>query len=335
MKEIQELKNRSAKGPVLDELNYLPEPIAKMLKRQHYALFGHSAVKTCHYTKKELVKGEGCYKKKFYGIQSHRCLQMTPSVSYCEQKCVYCWRPLTEFDHFGSEKTDSAKKVAVKSIEMQRKLLSGFGAQASKIGITKLAEAKNPKHVAISLSGEPTLYPYISELIKEYKEQGMSVFLVSNGLHPEILETMEMPTQLYISVDAVNKDMHRKIDRPQIKDAWERIMLTLKLLPKLKTRKVIRLTCIKGMNMSHEKEFGDLFRSAEPDFVELKGYSYVGYSRTRLNAENSPNHNEVREFAGKINNHLRYVLESEHLPSRAVLLGNGKTSRLIDFSTTN
>ena len=89
------------------------------------------------------------------------------------------------------------------------------------------------------------------------------------------------------------------------------------------------------MNMGHEKEFAELFSSAMPDFVELKGYSHIGYSRTRLREENSPSHNEVRGFAEKINKHLGYMMESEHIPSRAVLLGNGKTSRLIDFSTDN
>jgi len=101
--------------------HYLPKHLGDMLKRQHYALFGHSAVKTCHYTKKELTEGKGCYKSKFYGINSHRCVQMTPSVSYCEQKCVYCWRPLTEFNHFDSKKVDDAETIVEQSLLMQKK----------------------------------------------------------------------------------------------------------------------------------------------------------------------------------------------------------------------
>jgi wyosine [tRNA(Phe)-imidazoG37] synthetase (radical SAM superfamily) len=28
----------------------------------------------------------------FYGIRSHRCLQMTPVVDQCTHNCLFCWR---------------------------------------------------------------------------------------------------------------------------------------------------------------------------------------------------------------------------------------------------
>jgi len=144
-----DFKPKKAPQSKQGEDHYLPTHLANMLKRQQYAIFGHSGVKTCHYTKKDLTKGDGCYKKKFYGISSHECMQMTPSISYCEQKCTYCWRPLTEFNHFESEKVDEPEYIVEKSIEMQRKLLSGFGSQEETIGKDKLEAARNPKHVAI------------------------------------------------------------------------------------------------------------------------------------------------------------------------------------------
>ena len=33
----------------------------------------------------------GCYKHSFYGIESHRCMEATPSLA-CANKCVFCWR---------------------------------------------------------------------------------------------------------------------------------------------------------------------------------------------------------------------------------------------------
>ncbi len=33
----------------------------------------------------------GCYKHTFYGIESHRCMETTPSLA-CANKCVFCWR---------------------------------------------------------------------------------------------------------------------------------------------------------------------------------------------------------------------------------------------------
>ncbi|HDM36274.1 MAG TPA: 4-demethylwyosine synthase TYW1, partial [Candidatus Syntrophoarchaeum butanivorans] len=39
--------------------------------------------------------GEFCYKGRFYGVASHRCIQMTPTI-LCNQACIHCWRPFIE-----------------------------------------------------------------------------------------------------------------------------------------------------------------------------------------------------------------------------------------------
>lgn len=39
-----------------------------------------------------MLRGRGgCYKHSFYGIESHRCMETTPSLA-CANKCVFCWR---------------------------------------------------------------------------------------------------------------------------------------------------------------------------------------------------------------------------------------------------
>ena len=43
------------------------------------------------------------------------------------------------------------------SVKAQRRLISGFGGNP-KVPKEKFLDAQNPKHVAISLNGEPTLY---------------------------------------------------------------------------------------------------------------------------------------------------------------------------------
>lgn len=41
---------------------------------------------------KAMLRGRGgCYKHTFYGIESHRCMETTPSLA-CANKCVFCWR---------------------------------------------------------------------------------------------------------------------------------------------------------------------------------------------------------------------------------------------------
>jgi tRNA wybutosine-synthesizing protein 1 len=305
--------------------HFLPSALIPVLKRQHYALFGHSAVKLCHYTKSSLTKNKTCYKQRFYGIQSHRCIQMTPAVSFCDQNCRFCWRPLFRIEPIIVEPSNP-KEIVQESIEKQRLLLSGYGALMEQIGERKLNEAMNPRHVAISLSGEPTLYPLLSELIEAYHSNGFSTFLVSNGQHPEVLEKLSLPTQLYISLEAFNEKLHRQINAPLRKGSWEKLNQTLELLPSLNTRKAIRLTLMKGINMFHEKEFAKLIEKASPDFVELKAYMFVGYSRQRMKEENMPLHSEVKDFAVKLNKHLNYKLVDEQPESRVVLLWNEKTS---------
>ncbi|MBW3000150.1 4-demethylwyosine synthase TYW1, partial [Candidatus Woesearchaeota archaeon] len=110
------------------------EHYKKLLEKQHYSFVGeHSAVKTCTWTKKSL-KDEGvCYKQQFYGINSHRCVQISVTVNFCDLSCVYCWRDRFNFPF---EKIDEPKEVIEKSILAQRKLLSGLG------GFEKLNKGK-------------------------------------------------------------------------------------------------------------------------------------------------------------------------------------------------
>ena len=57
-----------------------------------YRIVGsHSGVKLCRWTKSMLRGRGGCYKHTFYGIESHRCMESTPSLA-CANKCVFCWR---------------------------------------------------------------------------------------------------------------------------------------------------------------------------------------------------------------------------------------------------
>ncbi len=309
---------------------YLSNDLIATLQKQHYALFGHSAVKLCHWTKVALTKNQSCYKNKFYGIESHRCMQFTPAAAYCTQKCLYCWRPLNTIGASMKE-FDSPKEIVEESIKQQRILLSGFGSLIEEIGKKKLTEAQNPKHVAISLAGEPTAYPKISELIGAYKKSGLSTFLVTNGANPQVLAKMKMPTQLYVSLSAPSAELHKKINQPIIKGSWKRFNETLALFPELKTRKAIRITLIKGMNMHSEKEYAQLIQKANPDFIELKSYMHVGFSRLRLQRENMPAFPEVKGFAEKLNNFLGYKFADADERSRVALLWNGKTRRKIKF----
>ncbi len=294
------------------------------LKKQQYGIVGnHTRVKVCHWTKSDLKGKGGCYKQKFYGINSHQCLQMTPTFS-CNNACIFCWRDLRYHTEPAMEGgIDTPEEIVKGTIEMQRKLLSGFGGNEN-ADREKLERAKQPKHVAISLDGEPTMYPKLKELIREYKKNGFSTFLVSNGLIPERIEQLydEPPTQLYISVDAPNERLFNEIDRPIIKNAWRGLYRTLSLLPKMreKMRTVLRFTIIKGMNDVYPEQWAEIIKLSNPMFIEVKSYMWIGMSRERLKQENMMTHKEIRDFSLEIAKHADYKLIDEQPVSRVVLL---------------
>ncbi len=295
----------------------------QILRSQGYGLVGrHSGVKLCHWLRKSLREEGTCYKQKFYGIESHRCLQMSPCIAYCNFKCVFCWRPvdLTEACSMGSD-VDGPELIASESIEAQRRLVSGYGGVPELVDRSSFKEAMNPKHAAISLAGEPTLYPYLGELISAYSDMGMTTFLVTNGSVPEALKNLSKePTQLYVSLSATDEACHFRVNRPSISGTWDSLRETLDYLGSFDCRTVIRLTMVKGLNMDDAAKYAEMIENASPDFVEVKAYMYVGWSRYRLEMDNMPRYSEIKRFADEISSLTGYGIADEFHPSRVVLL---------------
>ncbi|ASJ03314.1 wyosine biosynthesis protein TYW1 [Thermococcus profundus] len=323
----------------------MPEEIANLFRKQHYALVGrHSSVKLCHWLKESIKHDRFCYKQKFYGIHSHRCLQMTPVTAWCTHNCIFCWRPMEGF--LGTELPqpwDDPAFIVEESIKAQRKLLVGYKGMPN-INMKKFEEAWNPRHAAISLSGEPMLYPYMGDLVEEFHKRGFTTFIVTNGTVPERLEEMKkedkLPTQLYVSLTAPDIETYNRVNVPMIPDGWERIKETLRLMNDAQTRTVIRMTLVKGENMSNPEGYAKLIKLANPMFVEAKAYMFVGFSRNRLTINNMPRHEEIKAFAEELLKYLPgYHLEDEYEPSRVVLLmrddvdpnGRGLNGRFVKF----
>jgi len=114
--------------------------------------------------------------------------------------------------------------------------------------------------------------------------------------------------------------MCRRVNQPAIPGAWQKLLETLRLFPSLETRRVIRLTLTKGLNMEQPEKYAELIRLADPDWVEAKSYMAVGYSRDRLGPDYMASHNEIRSFAGDIARESGYVLTDEQEESRVALL---------------
>ncbi|KAK6213991.1 Fe-S oxidoreductase [Pestalotiopsis sp. IQ-011] len=323
-------------------------PTYNSLTKQGYTIVGsHSGVKICRWTKSALRGRGSCYKYSFYGIASHQCMETTPSLS-CSNKCVFCWR-------HGTNPVGTTWRWVVDPPEMifngvkeghykKIKMMRGVpGVRAE-----RFEEAMRIRHCALSLVGEPIFYPHINEFLGMLHAERISSFLVCNAQHPDQLEALKAVTQLYVSIDASNKESLRKIDRPLHRDFWERFQRCLDILreKRFKQRTVFRLTLVKGFNVDEEVEgYANLVERALPCFVEIKGVTYCGTSSSAgagLSMANVPFYAEVQEFVEALNKKLndrglKYGLAAEHAHSCCVLIASerfkkeGKWHTRIDY----
>ena len=323
-------------------------PTYASLTKQGYAIIGsHSGVKICRWTKSALRGRGSCYKRSFYGIASHLCMETTPSLS-CSNKCVFCWRhgtnPVGTTWRWQVDPPEmifeGAKQAHLKKIKTMRGV-PGVRAE-------RFQEAMKIRHCALSLVGEPIFYPYINEFLSLLHNDHISSFLVCNAQHPDELAALKKVTQLYVSIDASNKESLRKIDRPLHRDFWERFIRCLDIIRSRRhnMRTVYRLTLVKGFNIDDEVAgYADLIARGLPCFVEIKGVTYCGTSTSAgagLSMSNVPFYHEVQAFVIALDTELRgrgldYGIAAEHAHSCCVLMAsstfkrNGKWCTLIDY----
>ncbi len=321
------------------------EKLRKILEKQQTAIVGnHSGVKICNWTRNSLNKKGVCWKEKFYGIKSHRCCQMSPCVMWCENQCLHCWRPIEHNLGTSLPCVDEPKKIIDEAIKSRNDLLIGYKGN-EKVSDKKWNESCNPNLFTFSLSGEPTLYPRLGELIQEVKNRKAVCFLVTNGLNPEVIKDLNekdcLPTQLTVSLNTPNKKLFDLWHRSSKRNAWEKFNETLEIFKKLsgRTRRALRLTLVKpgkgnskidklsNMEDEHVKEYVYLIKKAEPDFIHVKGFMSVGFSRERMGYDKMPWHYEVRRFAEKLAKELKikgYKILGEEKRSCVVVLGKSK-----------
>lgn len=323
-------------------------PTYAALTKQGYTIVGsHSGVKICRWTKSALRGRGSCYKFSFYGIKSHLCMEATPSLS-CSNKCIFCWRHGT--NPVGTTwrwKVDSPELIfdGVKEGHYKKiKMMRGVpGVRAE-----RFAEAMRIRHCALSLVGEPIFYPHINRFLDMLHAEHISSFLVCNAQHPDQLEALKRVTQLYVSIDASNRESLRKIDRPLHRDFWERFQRCLDILREKRhiQRTVFRLTLVKGFNVDDEViGYANLVEKALPGLVEIKGVTYCGTSTSAgagLTMQNVPFYEEISAFVAALNEELqrrglKYGIAAEHAHSCCVLIAserfhvNGKWHTRIDY----
>ena len=322
-------------APSAKEMVPKTSPTYNSLTKQGYTIVGsHSGVKICRWTKSALRGRGSCYKYSFYGIRSHLCMEATPSLS-CSNKCVFCWRhgtnPVGTTWRWKVDDPDMIFNGVKEGHYKKIKMLRGVpGVRAE-----RFSEAMRIRHCALSLVGEPIFYPHINRFLELLHGERISSFMVCNAQHPDQLDKLHRVTQLYVSIDASNRESLRKIDRPLHRDFWERFQRCLDILREKRhfQRTVFRLTLVKGFNVEDEViGYANLVEKALPCFVEVKGVTYCGTSTSAgvgLTMQNVPFYEEISDFVMQLNKELErrglnYGLAAEHAHSCCVLLASDR-----------
>lgn len=324
MKDRQQQQQQKQPREMVTKLQH------KALTKEGYKIIGsHSAVKICRWTKHQLRGRGGCYKHSFYGITSYQCMEATPSLA-CANKCVFCWRH--HKNPVGTEwrwKEDDPEFIVAEAVRLHVQMVHQMKGVPG-VQPERLQAAHTVKHCALSLVGEPIMYPRINEMVKALHTRGISSFLVTNAQFPDRIQQLDPVTQLYVSVDAASKESLKAVDRPLFKDFWERFLSCLQALREKQQRTVYRLTLVKAYNMDEVEGYVQLIEEGAPDFIEIKAVTYCGKSdASSLTMQHVPWHEEVCAFGEDICRRLtergrlggiKYSLATEHAHSCCILI---------------
>ncbi|XP_068945250.1 S-adenosyl-L-methionine-dependent tRNA 4-demethylwyosine synthase TYW1-like [Petaurus breviceps papuanus] len=222
-------------------------------------------------------------------------------------------------------KMDQPDMILQQAIENHQNMIRQFKGVPG-VKTSRLEEGLQVKHCALSLVGEPIMYPEINRFLKLLHQHRISSFLVTNAQFPMEIRNLEPVTQLYVSVDASTKGSLKKIDRPLFRDFWQRFLDSLRALAAKQQRTVYRLTLVKAWNVEELQAYAELVSLGEPDFIEVKGVTYCGESSaSSLTMANVPWHEEVIRFVEDLVDLLpSYEIACEHEHSNCLLIAHTK-----------
>lgn len=164
-------------------------------------------------------------------------VDLSPSSKQCNFDCLYCeLAPMLSVDS--------------QSIVVEPQTI-----------ITELQKHLNDKVDVITLTanGEPTLYPYLGELIDEIdkiKEQTETLILTNSAtlVNKSVFDALLKLDQVKLSLDAVSTDIFKKIDRPHESIEIGEVVSKVKEFSKVyKGKLFIEILFVYGLNDTKEE----------------------------------------------------------------------------------
>jgi len=181
--------------------------------------------------------------------------------------------------------------------------------------------------LTITSNGEPTLYPYLNDLIDKLKTLNKKLLILSNSstiMKKEIQEALKKLDIVKLSLDAVTPEIFKKIDRPfkgiEIEDIIQGIIEFRKIY---KGELIIEILVVKGINDREEefKKLNEVLAKINPNRVDIStidrppAYRVEGVDINRLFelSENIKNQNIFIPTRDKIDYKIEDLTKEELL----------------------
>ncbi len=184
-------------------------------------------------------------------------IDLSPDTKQCNFDCIYC-------------ELKAAKPVdTIQNPPLVKEVVSSVR--------EALVKHKKIDVITLTANGEPTLYPYMKDLVKQlHKIKGKSKLLIlSNGATVTCEETREILKEIDIvklSLDCVSQKCFKKIDRPikglHVKEIIEGIKEFRKIYEK---ELVLEILVVKDIN-DKEEEFQalkEVLQEIKPDRIDI------------------------------------------------------------------
>jgi len=167
-------------------------------------------------------------------------IDLSPKIKQCNFDCLYC-----ELDGSSTVSKQSDDILSVKNI------------------ISKLKDAlkqhKNIDVITFTANGEPTLYPYLSDLIDEVdKLKGdKKTLILSNGANiykKEIQNTLAKIDMVKLSLDCISSKCFKKLDRINSSVECDKIVPgMIEFRKEFKNQLILEILFVKDLNDTKEE----------------------------------------------------------------------------------
>ena len=179
-------------------------------------------------------------------------VDLSPDKKRCNFDCIYCElepsKPVTEYDNPPSvNEILNDVKAAVKKHEFDV--------------------------LTITSNGEPTLYPYLDELVDKLNKYNLLILSNSSTIDDEKIQNILTKFNIVkLSLDAVTPIIFKKIDRPHKSINVEKIINgMIEFRKKYKGELIIEILVVKGINDKTDefKKINEVLKEIKPDRVDI------------------------------------------------------------------